>query len=136
MFLLQEINSALFEPKIKPKENILKKAQIDDVVKIVKNIDRKNVVSTIELYLQELPNNQRGIVSFFKGEGTEQQTVFSWAIILQYASKNYDKKDLYFIHDIMGEAVKAYSAGADDDNLENSILIPNNAYFKVKQKKE
>lgn len=136
MFLLQEISNALFEPKIKPKDNILKKAQIDDVVKMVQSIEKKYVVSSIVLYLQELPNGQRGLVSYFSGSNqTDQQTVFSWAIILQYASQNYNKKDLYFIHDIMGEAIKAYSAGADDDNLQNTIIIPNNAYFKVKQEK-
>lgn len=135
MYLKQEVNNALFEPKIKRKDNILKKAQIDDVIKLVKRIEKKKVISTIELYLQELPSNQRGVVSFLKGDPTEQQTVFSWSIILQYASENYNKKDLYFIHDMMGKTIKAYSAGADDDNLQNSISIPNNAYFKIKMNK-
>jgi hypothetical protein len=133
MFLLKEVQDSLFEPKLKPKENVLKKAKIDDVVKIVENIKQNKIVSSINLYLKEFPSSERGLISYFKGDGTEQQTVFSWAIILQYASQNYSKKDISFIHDIMGETVKAYSAGADPDAVENIAIIPSNAYFKVKK---
>ena len=135
MFLLQESNNALFEPKIKPKDDILRKAQINDVVKLVKSIEKRNIVSSISLYLQELPNGQRGIVSHISGDTTEQQTVFSWAIILQYASQNYAKKDILFIHDIMAETIKAYSAGADPDNVLNTVIVPNNSFFTVMQKR-
>ena len=135
MFLLQECNSALFEPKIKPKDDILRKAQIDDVVKLVMSIKKNNITSTISLYLQELPNGKRGLVSHISGDTTEQQTVFSWAVILQYASQNYTRKSISFIHDIMAETIKAYSAGADPDNVQNTVIVPNNSFFKVMQKK-
>ena len=131
MFLLQQTNNALFEPKIKPKDNILRKVQIDDVVRLVKRIEQRNVVSSISLYLQELPNGQRGIVSYISCYTTEQQTVFSWAIILQYASQNYTAKDISLIYDIMAETIKAYSAGADPDSIKNTMIVPNNAYFKI-----
>jgi len=133
MFLLQESNNALFEPKIKPKDNILRKAQLDDVVNLVKTIEKGKITSSISLYLQELPNGQRGLVSHISGETTEQQTVFSWAIILHYAAQNYDKKDISFIHDIMGETIKAYSAGADPDNVQNTVIVPNNSFYRIKQ---
>ncbi|UCE50996.1 MAG: hypothetical protein JSV31_17185 [Desulfobacterales bacterium] len=132
--MIKEVNYSLFEPKIKPRDNVLKKAQIDDVVKLVRSIKKENLVSTVSLYLQQLPNGKRGIVSYFTGNITEQQTVFSWLIILQYASQKYSKKDILFIHDIMGETVKAYSGGADYDNLQNTVIIPNNAYSKIKKK--
>ena len=133
MFLLQESNNALFEPKIKPKDNILRKAQLDDVVNLVKTIEKGKITSSISLYLQELPNGQRGLVSHISGETTEQQTVFSWAIILHYAAQNYDKRDIAFIHDIMGETIKAYSAGADPDNVQNTVIVPNNSFYRIKQ---
>ena len=135
MFLLQESNNALFLPKIKPKDNILRKAQIDDVVNLVKSIEKGKSTSSISLYLKELPNGQRGLVSHISGGTTEQQTVFSWAIILHYAAQNYDKRDIAFIHDIMGETIKAYSAGADPDNVQNTVIVPNNSFFRIKQKR-
>ena len=135
MFLLQESNNALFEPEIKPKDDILRKAKIDDVVKLVKSIEKNNITSSISLYLQELPNGQRGLVCHISGDTTEQQTVFSWAVILQYASQNYAKKAISFIHDIMTETIKAYSAGADPDNIQNTVIVPNNSFFAVKQKR-
>jgi aminopeptidase-like protein len=135
MFLLQESNNALFEPKIKPKDNILRKAQIDDVVNLVKSIEKGKITASISLYLQELPNGQRGLVSHISGDTTEQQSVFSWAVILHYAAQNYDKKDISFIHDIMGETIKAYSAGADPDNVQNTVIVPNNSFFRIKQKR-
>ena len=135
MFLLQESNNALFEPKIKPKDNILRKAQIDDVVNLVKSIEKDKITSSISLYLQELPNGQRGLVSHISGDTTEQQTVFSWAVILHYSAEIYDKKGISLIHDIMGETIKAYSAGADPDNVQNTVIVPNNAFFKIKQKR-
>ena len=135
MFLLQESNNALFEPKIKPKDNILKKAQIDDVVNLVKSIEKDKITSSISLYLQELPNGQRGLVSHISGDTTEQQTVFSWAVILQYAAQNYGGKDISLLHDIMAETIKAYSAGADPDNAQNTVIVPNNSFFTVKQKR-
>ena len=135
MFLLQESNNALFEPKIKPKDNILRKAQIDDVVNLVKSVEKGKIMSSISLYLQELPNGQRGLVSHITGDTTEQQTVFSWVVILHYAAQNYDKKDISFIHDIMGETIKAYSAGADPDNVQNTVIVPNNSFFRIKQKR-
>jgi hypothetical protein len=135
MFLLKASNNALLEPKIKPKDDILRKAQIDDVVKLVKSIEKNNITASISLYLQELPNGQRGLVSHISGDTTEQQTVFSWAVILQYASQNYGKKDISFIHDIMAETIKAYSAGADPDNVQNTIIVPNNSFFTVKRKR-
>jgi hypothetical protein len=135
MFLLQESNHALFEPKIKSKDNILRKAQIDDVLNIVKSIEKGKITSSISLYLQELPNGQRGLVSHISGGTTEQQTVFSWAIILHYAAQNYGKNDISFIYDIMGETIKAYSAGADPDNVQNTVIVPNNSFFRIKQKR-
>ena len=135
MFLLQESSNALFEPKIKPKDNILRKAQIDDVVNLVKSIEKGKITASISLYLQELPNGQRGLVSHISGDTTEQQSVFSWAVILHYAAQHYDKKDIFFIHDIMGETIKAYSAGADPDNVQNTVIVPNNAFFRIKQKR-
>lgn len=135
MFLLQESNNALFEPKIKPKDNILRKAQIDDVVNLVKSIEKDKITSSISLYLQELPNGQRGLVSHISGDTTEQQTVFSWAVILQYAAQNYGRKDILLLHDIMAETIKAYSAGANPDNVQNTVIVPNNSFFTVKQKR-
>jgi hypothetical protein len=135
MFLLQESNNALFEPKIKPKDNILRKAQIDDVVNLVESIEKGEITASISLYLQELPNGQRGLVSHISGDTTEQQSVFSWAVILHYAAQNYDKKDISFIHDIMGETIKAYSAGADPDNVQNTVIVPNNSFFRFKKKR-
>ncbi len=135
MFLLQGSNNALFEPKIKARDNILRKAQIDDVVNLVRSIEKGKITSSISLYLQELPNEQRGLVSHISGDTTEQQTVFSWAVILHYAAQNYDKKDILFIHDIIGETIKAYSAGADPDNVQNTVIVPNNSFFRIKQKR-
>jgi len=135
MFLLRESNDTLFEPRIKPKDNILRKAQIDDVLNIVRSIEKAEIVSSIALYLKELPNGQRGLVSHISGDTTEQQTVFSWAIILHYAAQNYNNKDISFIHDIIGEIIKAYSGGADPDNVENTVIIPNNAFSIIKQKR-
>ena len=135
MFLLQKSNNALFEPKIKAKDNILRKVQIDDVLNLVKSIEKDKITSSISLYLQELPNGQRGLVSHINGETTEQQVVFSWAVILHYAAENYDKKGISLIHDIMGETIKAYSAGADPDNVQNTVIVPNNAFFRIKQKR-
>lgn len=132
MFLLQESDNALFEPKIKPKDNILRKAQIDDVVNLMKSIEKSKITSSISLYLQELPNGQRGLVSHISGDTTEQQTVFSWVIILHYAAQNYDRKDISFIHDIMSETIKAYSAGADPDNVQNTVIVPNNSFSRIK----
>jgi hypothetical protein len=135
MFLLQESNNALFEPRIKPKDNVLRKAQIDDVVNLVKSLEKDKIASSISLYLQELPDGKRGLVSYISGDTTEQQTVFSWAVILHFAAQNYDKEDISFIHDIMGETIKAYSAGADPDNVQNIVIIPNNSFFRIKQKR-
>jgi len=135
MFLMQQSNNALFEPKIKPKDNILRKAQIDDVVNLVKSIEKSKIMSLISLYLQELPNGQRGLVSHISGDTTEQQTVFSWAIILHYISQNYDGKDISFTHDVMAETIKAYSAGADLEDIQNTVIVPNNSFLKIKQKR-
>ena len=135
MFLLQESNNALFEPKIKPKDNILRKAKIDDVINLLKSVEKGRLTSSISLYLQEVPNGQRGLVSHISGDTTEQQTVFSWAVILHYVVQNYDAKDVSFIHDVMGETIKAYSAGADLDNVQNTVIVPNNSFFKIKQKR-
>lgn len=134
MFLMQQSNNALFEPKIKPKDNILRKAQIDDVINLSKSVE-KGRISSISLYLQELPNGQRGLVSHISRDTTEQQTVFSWAVILHHVAQNYDAKDISFIHDVMGETIKAYSAGADLDNVQNTVIVPNNSFFKIKQKR-
>ena len=135
MFLMQQSHNALFEPKIKPKDNILKKAQIDDVINLSKSIEKGRISSSISLYLQELPNGQRGLVSHISGDTTEQQTVFSWAVILHHIAQNYHAKDISFIHDVMGETIKAYSAGADLDNVQNTVIVPNNSFFKIKQKR-
>jgi len=133
MFLMNEVGQSVFEPKLKPKDNILRKAQIDDVVKLVDDLEREKIVSSIDLYLQDLQNAKRGLVSHLRGEGTEQQWVFSWAIILQYVSQNYSRKDISLVYDIMAETIKAYSGGADPDAVENTVIIPNNAFFKVKK---
>lgn len=135
MFLLQESNNTLFEPKIKPRDNILRKAQIDDVVNFIGSIEKGKIKSSISLSLTGLPNEKRGLVSHISGDTTEQETVFSWAVILHYAAQNYDKKDIMFIHDIMGETIKAYSAGADPDNVQNTVIVPNNSFFRRKQKR-
>lgn len=135
MFLIQQCNNALFEPKIKPKDNILRKAKLDDVIDLLKSIEKGRLTSSISLYLQELPNGQRGLVSHISGDTTEQQTVFSWAIILHYAAQNYDRKDIAFIHDVMAETIKAYSAGADPDNVQNTVIVPNNSFLRMKQKR-
>lgn len=134
MFLLNEAQESLFEPKLRFRDDVLKKAGIDDVVKIVNNLERAMVVSSIDLYLQELPSNKRGLVSHLSRNVTEQHTVFSWAVILQYATQKYGAKDIDLIHDIMGETITAYSGGADPDAVENTVIIPNNAYLRVKVK--
>lgn len=135
MFLMQQSNNALFEPKIKPKDNILKKAQIDDVVNLVESIEKSKIMSSISLYLQELPNGQRGLVSYISSNATEQQIVFSWAIILHYIAQNYDGKDILFTYGVMGETITAYSGGADLENIQNTVIVPNNSFFKIKQKR-
>lgn len=98
-------------------------------------MDSSDVMSSISLYLQELPNGRRGLVSYISPEITEQQTVFSWVIILHYAARNYNNKDISFIHDIMGETIKAYSAGADPNIVQNVLIVPNNSFLRVKSKK-
>ena len=135
MFLMQQANNALFEPEIKAKDNILRKAEIDNVINLFKSVKKSRITSSISLYLQELPNGQRGLVSHISGDTTEQQTVFSWVVILHYVAQNYDSKDIAFIHDVMGETIKTYSAGADLDNVQNTVIVPNNSYFKIKEKR-
>ena len=71
MFLMQQSNNALFEPKIKPKDNILRKAKIDDVINLLKSEEKGRLTSSISLYLQEVPNGQRGLVSHISGDTTE-----------------------------------------------------------------
>jgi len=132
IFLLKEVDQCLFEPKLKPKDNVLRKAQIDDVVKLVNKLGREKITSSISLYLKKFPDEKRGLISHLSRNGTEQQTVFSWAVILQYATLNYSSKDLNFIYDMMQETTKAYSGGADPDILENTVIIPNDSFFRAK----
>jgi len=134
MFLIKEAQQSLFEPKLKPADNILKKSEIEDAITLVKYLEKERIFYWIDLYLQELPNGNRGLISYLGREAIEQYTVFSWAVILQYASQNYGAKDINFIYDIMAETVAAYSGGADPDIMENIMTIPNNAYFRVKAK--
>lgn len=133
MFLLYQVLS-VFESELKPKDNVLSKTQIDDVVKVVSNIEREKITSSISLYLQELQNAKRGLISYFQGDLTEQQVVFSWTIILQYVSQNYSSKDISFVCHIMDETIKVYSGGADPDAVENTVIIPNDAFFKAKKR--
>lgn len=130
MFLLNEAEQSLFQ--LKPRDNVLRKAQIDDVVKLVDNLGKERVDSSINLYLRELPNDMRGLVSYLSRDVTEQQTAFSWAIILQYATQNYSAKDIAFTYNIMAETIKAYSGGADPDAVENTVIIPNDSFFRIK----
>lgn len=132
--LFQQSLDALFEPKIKPKDNILRKASIDGLFNLVTSIEKGKITSSISLYLKEFPNGLRQLISHLDGNTTDPQIVASWAVILHYATENYDKKDISLIHDLMVETIKAYSAGADPDNVQNTVIVPNRAFFRFKQK--
>ncbi|NIS70354.1 MAG: hypothetical protein GTO12_15850 [Proteobacteria bacterium] len=72
LFLTNMVQQSLFESKLKPGDNVLRKAQIDDVVKLVKTLEIERIASSINLHLQELPDARRGLVSYLSENVNEQ----------------------------------------------------------------
>jgi TPR repeat protein len=127
--LINEVRIGLFEPPLRPKQDVLKRVDIADVIRLVPRLAPKRIVASIDLYLVPRPNNQRGIVSYLSGQGTNQQTVYSWAVLLQKVAATAKKSELVLISRIMEEVIRAYSAGADPDSGVTMLSIPNNAYI-------
>ena len=134
-FLLNESRMALFQPKtLAPRQNVLARVDIADVVKLVPRHRTGVKVEAINLYLVRGAEDQRGLVSYLSEGGTEQQGVFSWGLIVNHAAQTMNAKQLDTLVKIMANVVKAYSAGADMESPSTSMTLPNTAYFKLRGK--
>jgi hypothetical protein len=128
--ILKEAMNKLIMKGIRKDTNILKNANIDDVVKIVSskphNIPRK-IVAT--LYFMN--TMQRHIVTDIPPNIYTQHAVFSVMVLLQSVLAEIDDECI----DILNKALKhmnaAYASGNSFSTIENLASVPTKAYLSA-----
>lgn len=124
--LLKEI-SFIQREDITKKTNIIKKAELSDLVKVVDVIKSQHQVYTIDLVFHS-PEYQTAVTKF-PLKAVQQQVVFSIPVLIQAVITKLDEEELGVLTKSLRTMYNAYNSGVSFSTLSNMGSVPNEAYL-------
>jgi len=125
LFLKQKVTDLLLH-KFTSSLNILEKADIDDVVKIIKSKPTK--YKTIEARFI-FNNDRRAITTIFQNNITCNLLLFSIFVLLQEIVHLLSERNIHLLFMSLKYMQNKYEQGIDFSNVNNLIILPNEAFI-------
>lgn len=121
------ILNKLSKKKIGPKTNCFRIANYSDVINYTDKLESVDTKFTGTVILLE--NDNRGVITNFPDNGTEQQTVYGFLALLQFTINKVKNIKLLLIYlNLCIKAVPMIYNDSEGSDLNDVVLLPNSLF--------